>query len=214
LAQNDDQPEVSPLGVSVQEALKTADIGSVASGLAEVAVDATLSQGVLRDVPVVGTLVGLWRAGKTVRDFVFVKKLAGFLNELSAIPLPERASMIDRLEEDPAFAGKVGEQIVLLLDRLDSVGKAVLTGRAFRAYCLGRIDIMTLQRAVQVIDRLLEHDLRQLPRFIRDERVENLTIQAFLNVGLAYMPINHSSTTIRPNSELCMAIVAHVLGEV
>jgi len=202
------------LGVSLAETLRRSDISTVGLELAELALDSTMSEGILRDVPVLGALTGLWRTGRTVRDFLFTKKLVAFLRTLVDVPAEQRSEMIDRLEADRQFRRKVGEEIVLLLDRLDSMAKAVLMGRAFRGYCLGAFDALTLERLNHAIDRILERDLRRLPEFVANEQaMDDMTTQSFVNAGLAYMPVGMASTAVRANRELCAAMIVHVLGE-
>jgi hypothetical protein len=201
------------LGVSLTETLRRSDLSTVASELAEVALDdAVLAEGVWRDVPILGTVVGLWRIGVTVRDYVFIKKLSEFLRALEDVPAAQRSAMIDKLEREPEYGRKVGEELILLLDRLDSVNKAGLMGRAFRAYCQGAFDISTLERLNHCLDRILLRDLSRLPEFLADERrMDDITKQAFVNVGLAYMPVGSSSTEVNANRELCAAMIEHVL---
>jgi hypothetical protein len=203
------------LGTSLTKTLKGSDdLAEVGRELAEVGVDALVRDGVLRDVPIIGTLAGLCRVGITVRDWLFVKKLAQFLQALGDVPADQRAGMIVQLEADEDCGRKVGEEIVLLLDRLDSITKAVLMGRAFRAYCLGRIDAVMLQRMNHVIDRILERDLRTLPQYVAAGGVGGIdafTLQAFVNAGLAFVRDGTSTTTVDANLEICKAMVEHVL---
>jgi hypothetical protein len=200
------------LGLSLTDTLKRSQLISVATDLGEVSVDLLQQPGILRDIPVLGTLASLWDAGRTVRDYLFTKKLFYFLQTLSAVPQQQRLKMVQQLETDPVFGRKVGEEVALLLDRLDAVPKAAMIGKVFKAYCEGSIDSSTLQRLNYAIDKILLTDLLQLPAFLkRSDAVSNTTRQAFVNGGLAYVPEHYASTVIHAEKQLCANLVTYVL---
>jgi len=49
-------------------------LGKVASDLLEVGLDQLLEEGVFKDIPIVGSAIGLVKAGRTIRDQLFEKK--------------------------------------------------------------------------------------------------------------------------------------------
>jgi hypothetical protein len=205
------------LGQSLVQTIKQSELPGVTWELLEVAADSALQNDLLRDIPVASTILGLWKTGAAVRDYLLVKKLIAFLGGLRDIPVEQRRDMVARLEADAQFGERVGDEIILLLDRLDATAKATLVGRAFRAYCHGRISNNTLQRINQAIDRLLMRDLAQLPAALTLSPrccftgLSQITTQAFINAGLAYVRDGMSSTTIDPDEELCQAMIRYVL---
>ncbi|MDF4560139.1 hypothetical protein P3494_26935, partial [Vibrio parahaemolyticus] len=56
-------------------------LGGTGTELAEIAIDSVLDDGVLKDIPVVGTAVSLYQTGVAVRERQYVKKLVTFLSE-------------------------------------------------------------------------------------------------------------------------------------
>jgi hypothetical protein len=201
------------VGQSLSDTLKRSELASVLAGLGEVSVDLINQPSLVRDIPVLGTLVGLWRTGVTIRDYFFSRKLVSFLHAMSSVPPAQPREMVQRLEADPAFGRNVGEAIVLLLDRLDAVTKAAMIGKAFKAYCEGSIDSLTLQRLNYAIDRTLLTDLYQLPAFLeRPHSVGGTTMQAFVNSGLARIPVGTANTEIEAEKRLCSDMVRYVLS--
>src|SRR5262245_2743357 len=81
----------------------------VAADVAEIALDSFLSESVLREIPILGTLVGLSRAGIGIRDRLFARKIAQFLKEIGEVPSETREAFVTRLDQDPGFRRKVGE---------------------------------------------------------------------------------------------------------
>lgn len=102
--------------------------------------DMLTDDGVLKDLPIVGWLVGLGRSLLSVPDRLFLKKLGRFLSELNQVPETERRAFADKIERDGSTQ-KVGEKILMIVDQLDDTEKASLAGQVFSA-CLRRmIDI-------------------------------------------------------------------------
>jgi hypothetical protein len=125
--------ERDTLGSSLVATLRSDEVVSIASDAAELGIDAALAEGLLRDVPVVSTLVSLAKVGLTVRDRLFVRKLLKFLCELKAIPSEERQRMVEKLEADPGYGRNAGEHLIEILDRLDAHRKPEMTARVFAA---------------------------------------------------------------------------------
>lgn len=200
---------------SMIETLKESNLPSVLGDLGEITIDSIFEEGVLKELPIISTMIGLWRTGVAIRDFIFIRKLLKFLEELSEVPRQERIEMIERLEKDTDYRDKVGEEIVLLLDRLDSVEKAKFTGRAFSAYCKGYIDVDTLRRINYAIDRVLLRDLSELNKFSSDPgSVKPATLQNFINAGLAYtVPVFEIPAVVKTIPNLLRDFLRYVLKE-
>ena len=152
------------------------------------------------------------------------KKLVSFLTEIAELPPSDRAKMVDKLEREPEYAERVGDQIILLLDRLDDLQKPVFMGRAFKAYCEAHIDGAMLARINRVIHVLSLRDLLELrDRYhqfeTRDGKqlrsinwgTEPISTQSYLNAGLAFIKTDVKWTQIRPFDDLCIAIIKHIL---
>ena len=126
----------------------------------EYGLDALLEEGTLRDVPVLGSALGAYRSGRAVRDYLFVRKLYRFLNELDGLDEEEIAAMKERLE-NAKESKRVGEQLLLLLDRMDDFDKPTFLARAFLAYLRGRIAYEDFGRIGRAVDRAFADDLKR-----------------------------------------------------
>ena len=83
-------------------------------------VEVLVSDEVLKHFPIVKTFVAAVKAVGTVRDAILLKKIQAVLDSLSDLAPAERATMVQRLEADPAYKRKVGVHLIELLDRVDS----------------------------------------------------------------------------------------------
>jgi hypothetical protein len=113
----------------------------------------------LREIPVVGSLLGIGRMAATIADRLFIKKLCHLLHELESVPVAQREKMIAGINDSPHTEVKVGETLRYIIDRcLDHVASRHI-GRLFKAYLEGNIEYETFLRLAACIDRLLANDL-------------------------------------------------------
>jgi hypothetical protein len=138
------------------------DAIDIAADLGEITLDRFLDDGFLKDIPFVGTAVKLYRAGVGIGAFLFTQKLLRFLGQLAEVPKAEREAFARRLDQDRDQKRKVGEHLLLLLERQDEMRKPALLARAFQAYIRGEIDFAQFQALGAVIDRCFFDDLTQL----------------------------------------------------
>lgn len=121
--------------------------------LSEAGIDPLLQEGFLRDVPLLGTVIGAIRTAGSIRDLLLVKKLGRFIRALQAVPLHERKAF-DRSLGSVEERHRIGESLLLLLDRLDDMSKPELIGRLFQAYIRTEIDFPAFQQMATSIGRL------------------------------------------------------------
>ncbi len=159
-----DTSEQERLGEAVIRAIDARDIQDTVANLAEAGIDQLLDDGFLRDVPALGTVLGVIRATGSIRDLLLAKKLGRFLCELQRVPTRDREAFRRSLSS-PKEQRKVGEALVLLLDRLDDLEKPPLVARVFAAYVRGQIDQPTFRLMAMAVDRLHLPHLRELISF-------------------------------------------------
>ncbi|MDZ7740301.1 MAG: hypothetical protein U5Q03_00655 [Bacteroidota bacterium] len=71
---------------SLTETIRTSDLQKVSVDLAEILVDSMINDGVFKDIPILGSIVGLGKTASTIKDTLFLKKIIHFLTELKGIP--------------------------------------------------------------------------------------------------------------------------------
>lgn len=200
------------ISLALVETVKSADISGLAKDYSEIALDSVLSEGVLRDIPIVNTLVAIGRVGANIHDQIFAKKLIRFLTNLSELDPKERASMVDRLDNEDGFRRQVGDRLVELLDRIDSRAKPEMLAMAFCAYATGRIDGAILNRLNNAIERLPHYEVAAVRLFhgaTEEARmsISDTTLTALTTAGLAIPLSAYSGMVYKPN-EVCDAFVA------
>ncbi len=200
---------------SMTDTLKKSDLTIIAANFSELALDSLLGAGedLLKKAPIFGTIVNLIKAGYSIRDHIFIKKLYSFLSALNDIEPEIREEAIKRLEADPKYSKKVGENLIILLERLDDYEKPKLLANVFKAYCNKKISILEMQRLNYAVDRVMTCDLPEMKTFLdlsEGESLDQAVEQNFLNCGLGCITSAYGSNPVRP-TELCGLFAKYAL---
>lgn len=146
---------------ALTETVQSAGVVETAMEYVELGIDAMLEEGVIKEIPFIGTLVSMAKFGVTVRDRLFVQKLLKFLSSLNEIPAEDRRDMVRKLEADAAYGRRVGEHLTEIIERIDSQRKPHMVAKVFSAYVQGTIDAATLH--------YLNHSIERIPFFLISE---------------------------------------------
>ncbi len=144
--------------------------------------DSLLTDGVARDIPVIGTIYGLCKVGSSVADRLFCKKLLHFLSGIADVPPKERATVISRIDGDGRYQIKVGEKLLYILDKADDHETARIVAYLFAAFLSGELLYGDFLRASRGVQNIMTVDLW---RFVDDENKgwDICDAQDLLNTG-------------------------------
>jgi hypothetical protein len=160
--------ELSELGTTPGRALATSiasqETVDALATVADVGIDAAITSGAFDGVPFLGIVTGLARAGRHIRDELFVRKTARFLAGLSGTTHEARQRFVDNLRSN----GKIdefGETILLILDRIDDARKPLIIGHLMAAHVEGKITYDQATRLAAIVNRCYAPDLDYLATF-------------------------------------------------
>ncbi|MCK4826855.1 hypothetical protein KA005_64565 [bacterium] len=187
------------LGESLIESVSENAAIDTAADVAELALDAALNEGLLKDIPIFGWIMRRYRAVIDVRDRILLKKNALFLNSLNKIDENQRLAFVNRILRNDVEKRKFGEQIILLLDRQESFDKSTFLGTIFAAYLRSEIERWEFDAIAAGIDTASIIDLNDLlsgyRKYIGNEREFNLmlhgTLQRLVPAGFASIRFDH-----------------------
>lgn len=176
-------------GEGIVNILRSDSVVSVGKEYLELGIDMALDSGALKEIPFVSTVVGIFNLAGTVKDQLITTKLIRFLNQLSGIPQEDRVEMIQKLNENGKFSGKVGSAVIEILDRMESEKKPELAAKCFAAYAKEEISFEELRRILLALERVPSFDIEQLVVFSKTALVESAQMDeamllAFVNAGL------------------------------
>lgn len=149
-----------PIHASFLESVASPRVRDLLTDAAELTLDAITDVEVLKELPIVRTVLAL----KGVRERFMLRKTYRFFARLNQVPQEEREAFVSKMRADPRRARQVGETFGVWLDRLDDEYKAELLAKVFELYARGKIDFDRSARFAAVIDRAHLPYLLQLRR--------------------------------------------------
>ena len=81
--------------ISVTRSVANESLATLLGDISETAIDSALESGALRDIPIIGMLTGVMKAGRDIKIALFIRKVTVFLKELSQIPIQDRQEFIN-----------------------------------------------------------------------------------------------------------------------
>ena len=137
---------------TLMDTIRNSDLPALSAELAEVGIDEFLSDGFLKDLPIVGSIQKMIKATRTVSDYLFAKKLMRFLVCVAEVSQEERRKQVAKLLVDVEHRQRVGENLMLLLDKLNDIGKPRMVAKAFLAFLREEIRPQQFRRLCHAIE--------------------------------------------------------------
>jgi hypothetical protein len=106
---------------------------------AEIGLDAFVSDDILKEIPIVKTVVGVVKSGLKVREIFFTKKILTFLKEFHSGKLPKDKfdDFKREFDTDEKYREKVTEQIMVFNDNFLQIEKSKVFANLFAAHLNG-----------------------------------------------------------------------------
>jgi hypothetical protein len=153
----------------------------------EAVVDAATNDEVLKNIPVIGTAVKLCKAGDDIRNRIFAAKITRFLQTLNKTPPEAREKIAQKVASSPDEAKKVGETLLLVLERITALEKAEIVAYLFIAYIFEQLTEDEFRRLSDAVDQAFIDDL---VKFLAIRRVPRVGREPFLTY------LSHTGLTI------------------
>lgn len=142
----------------------TEEVSGLAGEYAELGLDALIEDGLFKDIPVVSTVMAVYRIGKSIHERHHIAKLISFLNEINKGIADEqkREEYRKKFASNERFRNQELEYILILIDRYISFDKPQMLAKLYLSYLDGEIIWGEFTMYAEVIDRLLLLDRRTL----------------------------------------------------
>jgi len=128
---NAEEEQRENLGETLVKSVTDTSLSDVFANAADITLDAFMDEGLLKDIPVFGWIFKTYKAGVTISELILSKKIALFLHEISTISYEDIEKFRQQIDNDGNFNRKVGENLLLLLDRQDQFEKSSMLGKLF-----------------------------------------------------------------------------------
>lgn len=161
------------------------ELKEITSDIVEKVLDNQISDEVLKEIPLVKTLVGIKNIYTTYTDRIFIKKAMNVLLELRDVNWKERVELTRELDDEDSSGT---EKILMAVDQLETIKKCKVFGRLCKLKALKKIDVDGFSRLTKLIQDAYLDDLALVPYFMekKKEYVYEEEFFALIALGLIY----------------------------
>ncbi|MCI5107908.1 MAG: hypothetical protein MRY76_14455 [Pseudomonadales bacterium] len=128
----------------------------------EFSIDQVLDDSVLKDIPFVGWIAKGLSVSQSISDRIFHHKILRFLYALEDVSSGDKEKFQQKMDSDSDYRDRVGEHLILLLNRIDSLEKTKYLAICFDHLISGHIDYQYFVDLSNVIERSMLSDLKEL----------------------------------------------------
>ncbi len=175
---------------SWSETIAESNVGDILIDISEVGLDSIVDSELIKEVPVIKTIVSVYKLGHTLRERSYIRKLAKFLSEISngKEDKEKLEAYLGRIANNRITFQRELEYVLIILDRFISEEKSNLLGKLYVAYIKREIDWKGFCQYSETIDRLLIGDFRCLHIDVRENKnrseYEYSSLQRLEGLGL------------------------------
>lgn len=148
----------------------------VISDYLEIGIDSLMNEGILKEIPIVNTIVGVLKIGKNVHDRNLLKQTLTFINEFNnnEISRDKLEQYKITIENNPKRCEEELGRILLLLNNFIDKEKSIMLAKIFKAYIEKIINWNEFCEYSEIINRLFIQDINLL-NMIYDGKVSDTT---------------------------------------
>lgn len=158
---------------------------SLIESVGEFTLDSFMPDGILKDLPIVGSAFSVVKISKDIHDRIFMEKLKSFINEID-----KNQKWREKFSDDEECQ-KISKQLLYIVDSCDDDNKLRLIGMAFNYLVNGEISKNEYFYIVNIISKSFFPFLKMLldiedadKRFKNDNtKYDYIGISHLLNIG-------------------------------
>lgn len=173
--------EMDNIEQSLLNSIEHESLNDLAIEYTELSLDAFLEDGILKDIPFFGSLYKGIKGVLGIKDALFAQKVFKFLTQIASISFDERRRFIAKIESDSNEKIKVGQTLLLILDKLDDFDKPKIIGNLFSATIKSQITYDEFLRLSLIVQRAYYSDLIKLNNSVN---YSETTRDHFSSIGL------------------------------
>lgn len=175
--------------IEFETVIKESDINSMLKDYSELILDKNLEDGILKEIPIISTIVSSIKFGNSVNEYFFRKKIFKFLFQLKDIPINKREQVIEKINVSEKYQNKVGETIIELLDKIETEGKPEILGKMLGAVIEEKMDYFNFLKASHIVKSIFYYDLVMLKEAYDGEYVNNYSNDSLIIAGVINLEI-------------------------
>lgn len=153
----------------------TTECSELFSPIAELTLDSVLEDGFLKDIPLISSVISIYRIGTSLRERYGIVKLAHFVDALNRGLHDEqqRKKYIKDFQSNQKTRNKELTYLLVVLDKYINLEKPRMLAKIYLSYLNSAITWIDVMKYSEVIERLLPGDVELLA----EGRRENVNYQ-------------------------------------
>jgi hypothetical protein len=163
-------PEIDNVGDAILKGICNSESEDLAIELGEFEIGALLDEDVLKEIPIIKSVIACRKTWAAIQDQLFLRKVANFLRACPKFTQVEKENFLDKHLKNPKDAKHLGNTIVLVLDKFDDFDKPAMYTKLFAAHVRVRIDYDNFRRLGAAINSAFVGDLKRISSLPADPK--------------------------------------------
>ncbi len=157
------------------------------SELTEISIDELINNEILREIPIVNSIISTVKIGAAIREKHFIKKILVFLQELRDQKIStEKLATFRNNFQDVKFRDRFLDAIIILNDRFLEIEKSKILAKLTTALINEKINEENFKCLCSLLDSIPSLGIRTLNKIVNDIKITKSEEAILLSSGVAY----------------------------
>ena len=179
----------------------TSELSSINQELTDSTIKVLLDDDIISNLPIVKFLIGIAKAGLSVKDYFFTRKVLKFLLISSEIPLDKRKKFVNKIKNDKKYRTKVGETCLNLIEKARDTENAEQIAYLSNACMNEELSYDDFIRCANIITTISSGSLRDFV-LLEKEKISETSMDELLYSGLYRIYSTPVTVKVRDEEEL------------
>jgi hypothetical protein len=172
------------LNDAFQNTLMNDSIKNISVDYLELGIDSFVKNDFIREIPIIKSIYSLHKAIESIQTYYLTKKILRFLFQIKDVKREDINKAIYKLENEKSYKRDLGENLILIIERFETVQKSDLLGKAFKMFLKEQLTYEEFLRVSHLIDKSFINDLFKLPMIQDSIKVERINKENLFSLGL------------------------------
>lgn len=149
------------------------------SEIGELTLDHFLDDEFLKEIPTFSILYKGLKTVNGIREAIFAMKIYKFLKDFKAVKETDTNSLIHKINQSTKEKIRVGQTLIMIIEKLDDLEKTKIVANLFLAYLKGYLTLQEFTHLCSISQNLYIEHLKELC-FIKDMRKLKRDVESYL----------------------------------
>nr|WP_319570391.1 hypothetical protein [uncultured Draconibacterium sp.] len=127
--------------------------------ITELTIDQFIDNDFLKEIPFFSVFYKSFKTVQGIRESLFAMKVYKFLKEFEQIKKTDKDLFIDKISEDKKERIKVGQTLIMILDKIDELDKTQIIANIFVGYLKSELTKSELTQFCSIIEKAFIDDI-------------------------------------------------------